>query len=89
MVPVIFTTAISGLGPLTGKGSVLRMAAAIGKTNAGHPIIDQQVIDFGLDNREIGGIPDRLLHGRRVELPVRLRSRATYGRAFPTIAKKR
>jgi FHS family L-fucose permease-like MFS transporter len=30
MVPVIFTTAISGLGPLTGKGSGLLVAALVG-----------------------------------------------------------
>ncbi len=58
----------------------------ISQPNAGNPaVFDEQIVDFGLDHREIGGLADRPLHGGRIELAVGLGARTAHRRALAAV----
>ena len=46
--------------------------------HAPHSVFDQKVVDLALDDRQIGRLPDRLLHRRGVELAIGLGARAAH-----------
>src|SRR5262245_11842351 len=46
---------------------------------------EDQIVRFGFDHREPGRAPDRLLHGRRIELAIGLRARTAHRRSLATI----
>ena len=48
-------------------------------------VLDDQVLDRGLDHLEIGRRPDRRLHGLAIELAVGLGARALHGRALGAV----
>ncbi len=58
----------------------------IGQTNTRNPTaMNQKIVDFGLDHREIWRRPDRPLHRRRIELAVGLGARTAHRRALAAI----
>ena len=60
--------------------------AAIAQANAGDPAVrDDQLIRLAFDHAEIGGLPDRGLHGGGVKLAVRLGPRSADCRALAAV----
>ena len=49
------------------------------------PFVDDQIVGFGFDDLQIRRLPNRGLHGRRIELAVGLGARTAHGRAFAAI----
>ncbi len=59
---------------------------AIAQTNSGDPAIrDDQLIRLAFDHAEIGGLPDRGLHGGGVKLAVRLGARSADRRTLAAV----
>ena len=66
-----------------GTGSEL---PAIAQSDAGDPAVrDDQLVRFAFDHTEIGGLPDRRLHGRGVKLAIGLGARAADSRTLAPV----
>ena len=63
-----------------------RELPALAQTNAGDPAVrDDQLIRLAFDHAEIGGLPDRGLHGRGIKLAVRLGPRSADRRTLAAV----
>ena len=62
-----------------------RECTAVAQPQPGRAAVRNEVVHLALDHREIGARPDRLLHGRGVELAIRLRARAAHRRALAAV----
>ena len=73
-MPVVRTTAPAANAPAVAEPDPGRL-----------PGCEHQIVDLAFDHREIGRAPERLLHGGRIELSVRLGARTTHGRSLAAI----
>ena len=60
-------------------------AAAVSQPHAGDAIVAEQIVDFALDDCEILLVMQRVLHRRRVKLPVSLGARTAHSRPLTAI----